>query len=36
MERLTPAERISLVQDQLALTKAGQQSIGTTLDLVAR
>lgn len=35
MERLTPAERISLVNDQVALTKAGQQRIGATLDLVS-
>jgi len=34
MERLTPAERISLVNDQVALTKAGQQSIDAMLDLI--
>lgn len=35
MERLTPAERMSLVDDEVALAKAGQRGIGAMLDLIA-
>ncbi|HWZ45977.1 MAG TPA: M1 family metallopeptidase [Candidatus Saccharimonadales bacterium] len=35
MDQLTTAERMSLVQDQAALTLAGQESAGAFLDLVA-
>ncbi|MBZ5525020.1 MAG: M1 family metallopeptidase [Acidobacteriia bacterium] len=35
MDQLSPAERMSMVQDQAALTRSGQETVGAFLDLVA-